>query len=136
VQVFGPATVSFDERDQELIALLGNHFDRSGNLEIDVMTLPQYGEWGAEDLRRRIDRFKGFQMIEHLANDHLRVLPNLLDVAQQFKSPLQQDYWKKCENWFRSRWWSLPMFAIVVLLPLIVQWIEMIKQVLAGFGVR
>ena len=48
----GSATVSFDERDQELIAFLSNHFDRSGNLEIDVMTLPHHGEWGSEDLER------------------------------------------------------------------------------------
>lgn len=45
-----------------------------------------------------------------------------------------KDYWANIVSWFRSRWWSVPFVVIVVCLPLLSQWVEMLKALLRWFG--
>jgi hypothetical protein len=44
------------------------------------------------------------------------------------------DYWANIVLWFRSRRWSVPFVAIVVCLPLLFQWVEMLKTLLRWMG--
>ncbi|MCI0665832.1 MAG: hypothetical protein L0220_32645 [Acidobacteria bacterium] len=41
-----------------------------------------------------------------------------------------KDHWANIVLWFRSRWWSVPIVVFMVCLPLLVQWIEMVKAIL------
>jgi hypothetical protein len=45
------------------------------------------------------------------------------------KLPLK-DHWASIVRWFRSRWWSVPLVLIIVCLPLLIQWFEMVKAIL------
>ncbi len=45
-----------------------------------------------------------------------------------------KDYWANIVLWFRSRWWSVPFVAMVVCLPLLFQWVEMLKALLRWLG--
>jgi hypothetical protein len=45
-----------------------------------------------------------------------------------------KDYWNNIVLWFRSRWWSVPLVVVVVCMPLLIQWVEMLKAILQWIG--
>jgi hypothetical protein len=46
----------------------------------------------------------------------------------------KSDYWENVVQWFRSRWWSVPIAIVTVCLPLLFQWVEMLKALLKWLG--
>jgi len=69
-----------------------------------------------------------------LLEDGLYISCDVHDLVLLLANPPPADYWKSVITWFRSRWWSIPVLVIAVLLPLMVQWVEMIKTLLRWIG--
>ena len=130
----GNAKVSFDDNDQAMINFLADYFNKHGSREISINKIIEYVQSEPSEIRERLNRFIGFQMVQEIGKNTIEILPNLLEASIVLKDKRDHDYWKSCELWFRSKWWSLPALFFIVLLPLIVQWIEMIKTVMQWLG--
>jgi hypothetical protein len=118
--------------EQQLIRLLAKHQDdENDEYRVDLLVKDEVN--GNETLRT-IDRFRRYGLVEWKTNVTIRILPSLLEAADMLDNPPPADYWKNIVTWFRSRWWSVALLALAVGLPLLVQWIEMLKAVLRWFG--
>ena len=98
----GNARVSFDDEDQRLITFLDDYHNKNADRIISIQKIKK--DLGSEDadIRNRVKRFVGFQMVNHLENDRIEILPNLFESAIELRE--EPDYWKNCETWFKSRW--------------------------------
>lgn len=95
----------------------------------DLICLPNDG-LANRDILQTVQRFRRYGLIEWATNVTIRMLPNLLEAADKLDNPSRNDYWASIVAWFRSRWWSVPSVAVVVCIPLLFQWVEMLKTVL------
>lgn len=50
--------------------------------------------------------------------------------AYEYRHP---DYWKDITNWFKSKWWSIPVFLLIVGVPLITAWKGIIEWIVTLF---
>lgn len=53
-----------------------------------------------------------------------------LQYAYEYNHP---DYWEGITVWFRSKWWSIPVFLLVVGAPLITAWKGIIEWIISLF---
>lgn len=131
------STVEFSEDDAKVIAALVEHYDQHAK-SFSVGDLSQQTQLPVEQLKKILLRFSRYEMVslETRSGDYWSIEPNLLTTAEHLSAPAPpRDYWKEVEVWFRSRPWSLPVFLILVGLPLVVTYIQMLVTVLKWTGV-
>ena len=97
--------------------------------------LPRYEQLGSDGLMPLIDRFTNFGWLVWETNRGLMIRGKVLDAVEQIENPPPKDYWKSLTTWFRSKPWSIPVLLLLIVLPLVVKWIEMIQKVLRWVGV-
>ncbi len=126
-------TVNFDQDDAMVIGFLVEHFDQhdshvtGGNIA-GTTGLP-HGKVNAI-----LERFARYSMVSRVTRgDFWSIEPQLIGVADQLRSPPpdERDYPKELERWFRSKWWSAPVWIVFVGLPALVGYITMIRLLLA-----
>ena len=64
------------------------------------------------------------------------ISPAILEVIESFDNPLMCDYWDRATKWLRSKRWSLLALAVLVGLPTVVTWIEMLRTMLKWFEIE
>jgi hypothetical protein len=56
------------------------------------------------------------------------VEPGIHELVRELNNPPKEDHWKNLRTWFASKWWSVPIFVLVVGLPLIYTYFQMVKD--------
>ena len=56
--------------------------------------------------------------------------------VKQLDNPPPRDFPKEVKQWFFSKWWSLPFWIIIVILPALVGYVTMIKALIEWFGLN
>lgn len=54
-------------------------------------------------------------------------------VRQLDRAP-PRDYWQEIAIWFKSKWWSVPLFVLAVLLPAVAGYIVIVNALLEWIG--
>ena len=117
----------YSEIDQRIIRFLATkHPERSGDFFFESVT----SELGMTktDVLVVLRRLAQHGLLEEVASGQMRVLPQLMDEVQKLDHPPLKDYWKEIVAWFRSKPWSVPLVAIGVLIPILIQWYHLIRQ--------
>ena len=60
--------------------------------------------------------------------------PELASVIQTLENPPPKDYWKTLTIWFKSKWWSIPVFVVTVILPAVWGYIEVSQKIIKYFS--
>lgn len=124
-----------NQDEQALVEFLSEEFHR-GEQIANIQTLPGYEKLGSAVVDQMLTRFENYGWIKHQSISQVLIRPAILHIYDQLRNPPEKDYWADVVKWFKSHWWSVPAVAVVVVLPLVVTWIEMIKTVLGWIGVK
>jgi hypothetical protein len=81
-------------------------------------------------LQRRLLAY-GFLYTETVARMRISCIhPELAELVHRIDNPPPVDYWENLTVWFKSRWWSLPVMFVFVVLPALLFYISMFYQLL------
>jgi hypothetical protein len=72
----------------------------------------------------------GFIEFEADGGSVISVRRTIFEVRDLIQNPPLANHWKNLLDWWFSKAWTLPVTALFVVLPLIAQWVEMLKTVL------
>jgi len=89
-----------------------------------------------ESLISRLDSLGLVDVVEAdgFAYPAVRGEPELASIIQSLDNPPPKDYWKSLTVWFRSKWWSIPVFIVTVVLPAVVGYVELVQKVVKYFS--
>ena len=124
--------ILYNEQETDILYWFGEQYD-VGNVKLHFTEMPQFKKLERKGLIPILNRFECYGLIECKGNTCVILQPSILHEIDRLKNPPPRDYWKEISIWFRSRPWSIPVFVVLVVLPLIVQWIEMINKVINYF---
>lgn len=123
--------IHLSDAEIDVARFLAQHFREKGKFDyVAYSDFPNYEELGEQQAANIAQRFKSFGWVGSVAAGTFKVEPAILDIAYQLDNPPPKDYWKRTVTWFRSNRWSVPFVLILIVLPLLVQWVEMIKTLL------
>lgn len=128
------AKLTLSGHEQEALRFLAKQYDQSSQYA-SANQLPCFAVIGREETKAMLDRFSRLRLVEWHTNESVRVLPSVLELIHDLDNPPSPNYWKELFDWWFKSKWRVAISAFVVLLPLVVQWIEMITKVLSWVGV-
>ena len=130
-------SVDFNDEEAKVIAYLVEHFDKDDH-HVNTGEISAGTQLPLETIKAILERFARDQMVSRVTRGDLwSIEPQLLNVADQLRapSPDERDYPKEIERWFRSKWWSVPVCVLLVVLPALVGYITMIRTLLEWLSV-
>ena len=128
-------TVSFEDEEQVVLRFLAKRFHAGGNWgSFDCIPMPD----GCDEQWRSklIHRLNNYGIIRITSTGSFDIRPLVCEVVDKLDNPVKPNYWKKSLDWWFSAKWRAAITIFVVLLPLLVQWIEMIRTVLTWLGIQ
>ena len=119
-------TRPFTKDEKKLILYLHTQYQN----QREYLPLSELAEHGIPNPPQSMlyKRLRELGIIRHSSGTEFQILPVIEDIAYQIKNPPPKDYWKGISIWFKSRWWSIPVAVVAVVLPLLFQWYEMLKK--------
>ncbi len=128
-----PVTVTFEDEEQAVLRFLADIFHK-GNNRCVFREIPLPEKCDEQWRDKTLQRFANYGLVKWQTTAHIEIKPKLLEVVDKLNNPKKPNYWKKTlEWWFASRWRAAITIAVVIL-PLLVQWVEMIRTVLKWIG--
>lgn len=96
---------------------------RKGDGWINSAVLAMEFKLTPEDLRQIVGRLEDLGIISMICEDGTYELCN---AAYRYISELDHrpppNHWKKVQEWWRSKWWAIPVTLIAIGTQLLVQW--------------
>lgn len=130
------ARVDFDDVDRKVLVALAEHYARvSPRFSAEELMEAVQMEW--EPLRRILWRFSRYDLVnrELLIDGEWTIQPKLLAVADQLKHGLSpRDFSEELSVWLRSKWWSIPLLVLTVVVPAIFSYFSMIVSIMNWSG--
>lgn len=130
------ARVDFDDVDRKVLVALAEHYARvSPRFSAEELMEAVQMEW--EPLRRILWRFSRYDLVnrELLIDGEWTIQPKLLAVADQLKHGLSpRDFSEELSVWLRSKWWSVPLLVLTVVVPAIFSYFSMIVSIMNWSG--
>lgn len=76
-----------------------------------------------------LNRLKNYGVLQFEDSGDASISINLtiFEYRDQIQNPPLPNHWKSLSAWWFSKRWTLPVTVVVVALPLVTQWIEMLK---------
>jgi hypothetical protein len=125
------AEFSLNEDEQKLARQLAVFYDKHGKL-VQISDVPIYEDLGAQkvvDMFARFDRYELLHLKHRMAGE---IDPRILEVVHQIDnppSPPPKDYWKETEIWFKSKWWSVPVFILLSTIAVLGGLLSIVKTI-------
>ncbi|GAB5405487.1 MAG: hypothetical protein Aurels2KO_37180 [Aureliella sp.] len=124
-------SVSFEEDEQQAILALAEYYEgTSEHCDLAHIKLPNGRD--LDWMREFCSRLERLQLVGFRGHTHVTIM---LVAASTLKNPKAPDYWAEWYAWWFAARWRTAITVLVVLLPFIVQWIEMIQKILAWLGI-
>lgn len=127
------AKVEFSEYEQEVIHFLAKHFSEKDQ-HVEFSEFPHFEELGRNKILEVAERLARFGLLEDHTNRSMTILPGVIDVAEKLNNPPVRDRWEETTKWFRSKWWSLPVLGLLVGLPALKGWVDIVKSIAEWMG--
>ncbi len=121
--------LTLNDREQEVARWLAKRFEKGGNL-FDITSLCAEFRISQEEGLSIIQRFDRYGFISAVSSTTAEIEPTVMDVVDQLENPPLRDYWAELAAWFRSKRWSVLVVILLIVLPLLVQWVEMLGTLL------
>jgi hypothetical protein len=121
--------IELTPREQRLINALAARFQSSERMPefIRIDEIKRETDETITDIENLVDKFVRLQLVEWHGNNTLRILPAILLPSHQIRNPPTPNYLTEITKWWFSSMWRALIAVFIILLPLIVQWIEMIQ---------
>ena len=127
-------TAEFSDEEQIVLRFLADRFHAGGNwFEVDSVPIPEGCDEQWRD--RVLGRLLNYGLIISEASGSFKIRSTIAPFLHQLDNPRKKNYWKELLDWWFSSRWRVAITAFAVVLPLLVQWIVMIKTVLGWIGV-
>ena len=127
----------FSEHEEEILRFLKKQYDEQPKGRVSFHRLPRYEDVGCRGIEKICKRFYGLGILEPTNNPNVAyiIIDGVRQHLDRLDHPLPKDYWKRLFIWFRSKPWSIPVLVLAIVLPLLVQWVGMIKALLQWMGI-
>jgi hypothetical protein len=124
--------ISFSEREIRFLKFLRDKYLSKGTMSHYVQTpmVPKEGAETAGDVKDMICKFERLKLVVWETTDSFSIKPSVLDVLHEIENPPIKNHLTEWTSWWFGVPWRAAISLIAIILPLIVQWIEMIKTVL------
>ena len=126
------APIEISEKEKQFILMLADRF-LQGVKHVqskDFPVPPNSDPSVASNLGRR---YANLGILKCIGEPLYEIQDKVVEYAHQLNNPPLKDYWADIANWFRSKPWSVPVLLVLVCLPLLVQWVQMILYLLNWF---
>ncbi|MEO9933351.1 hypothetical protein [Rhodopirellula bahusiensis] len=128
------AKLTFTDDEKEVLRFLDERF-HAGAKWVDVSSVPLPNGCDEQWRDRIVSRLETYGLIRFDSNSSFVLDPRIAELVYQLNNPPKPNYWKSTIEWWFSAKWRAAITVLTILLPLIVQWVEMIKTVLRWIGV-
>lgn len=125
---------TFSDEEVEVLRFLSERFHRGGS-RFSVSSVPIPDGCDEQWRWRIVGRLANYGYIESETIDSYRIYSGIASLVDRIDNPPPQNHWKELLTWWFASRWRAAVTAFLVILPLIVQWIAMIKTVLEWIGV-
>lgn len=122
--VFEPTKVETD-----ILREMARHFD-SGQQMSETASLKGWSHLSDEERRPIILRLMNFTQIKIRSHSAISITDDGRQTIHRLDHPAPTDYPATANAWFRSRKWSIPLLVLVVGVPALWKWVEMVVELL------
>lgn len=120
--------LTFTDDEVATLRFLSQRF-HSGSRWIDIQAIPIPADCDDSWRDRLVLRLVNYGLVEYDSVSSLVIHPKVAEVVHQIDHPPQPNYWKLLIAWWFAARWRVAVTAFVVILPLMVQWIEMLRTI-------
>ena len=118
-----------DDYEKECVRFFAERY-RSHKEIINHEEFPRYNEVGRQKVLDARKRIREACLIAGFHTEAIKVLPRCVEIVQQWDNPPLRDRWDEVTKWFRSKPWSLPVLVLLVGLPALKGWVDVLKAIL------
>lgn len=126
--------VRLSAHEINVLRFLSSHYQQSSD-RLDINAIPGIEEIPDSERGDFLDRFCRLGFVKWASNASVKIQPVVVDAVYDLDHPPVVNQWSKLIQWWFSASWRAYLTAAVVVLPLLVQWIQMIQTVLSWIGV-
>lgn len=116
------------------VRFLAERYQQSHD-DVCIADIPGVATLPPVDQPTFIDRLCHRELVNWASDGSVSVLPLTVNVAYQLDHPPVVNQWTQLLQWWFAARWRAALTALLVILPLLVQWIQMIQTVLSWCGV-
>jgi len=122
---------TLDEYEEELLRFLAGQYT-SGKYYVLRAALPHHQEDEHREVSTLIkfDRWGFIKIVSSLLT--VQVFEQAVEHLDALDHPPPRDRWQEVKTWFKSKWWSIPVFVLAAIVGLL----AMLKAVLEWFGIK
>jgi hypothetical protein len=121
------------DRECDVLRFLSAQYQNSSQ-DVDIADIPGLSDLPVEQRAPFIDRLRQRGFVDWFCEASITILPSVVDTVYEMDHPPVVNEWTAMIQWWFSARWRAAVTAVAVVLPLIVQWIQMIQTVLSWCG--
>lgn len=121
------------EDEKAAVLFLADRYRQSRG-EVDIDEIPGMKSLGPMEAQSFVNQLCRRGFAERSSDGFVSALPPTMEVAHDIEHPPVANQWNRLIQWWFASWWRTAIAAIAVILPLLVQWIQMIRTILAWCG--
>ena len=126
--------MQFSDYEKDVIRYCAKYYGEKDTL-VEIEGLPHSKELGT-GIWGLVDRLSRLRLLGSPATAaHRTILPACVELVHAWDNPPLPDYRDKVTKWFWSKWWSVGIYLVVIILPASVGYIVMLKTALEWMGV-
>lgn len=125
------ASFDFSDEDTAIVKCLAGLLERAELNMFSISAVQERTELDEETVRNscRLLANLGYLSLRDIDGNNFSIEKSIFVVRHAIENPPLPNHWKDLIDWWFSKRWSLPVTALVVVLPLVAQWVEMLKTV-------
>ncbi|MDC0307628.1 hypothetical protein OAL44_00675 [Planctomycetaceae bacterium] len=105
------------------------YFVDHGANEIGEDQFHEVSKVDSEETERMLNKFISLGILEvdgsYRSGRNLRIkMTHVVPLFNKINTPDIPDRWNAFVKWFRSKWWSVPLSLLVIVIPILWSWIQ------------
>jgi hypothetical protein len=124
--------VKFSEREIRFLTFLRDRYLTSKSMSHYVQTteVPRESDETIDQIKNMISKFARFNVLKWETTGAFSIQQSLIELVHEIENPPARNHLSEWTIWWFGKPWRAAISAVAIILPLIVQWIEMLKTVL------
>ena len=125
--------VKFSEREIRFLSFLRDRYLTSTSMSHYVPTteVPRENDETADEIKNMISKFTRFNLLKWETTGAFSIQHSLIELVHEIENPPARNHLSEWTIWWFAKPWRAAISVVAIILPLIVQWIEMLKTTLA-----
>ena len=124
--------VKFSEREIRFLTFLRDRYLSPQSMSHYVQTseVPRENDETTAEIKNIISKFERFKLLKWETTGAFSIQESLVELVHDIENPPARNHLSEWTIWWFGKPWRAAISAVVIILPLIVQWIEMLKTML------